>query len=56
MVVHDIGEVVGRQVVCGFVEHLVVEDIGVDDHFATDKVVDMYIDVWLYLAMLLVKS
>ena len=39
MVVHDVGQVVGRQFVGAFPEHLVVERIAVDFDVAADQVV-----------------
>ena len=43
VIVDDIGQVVGGQVVGRFVEHLVVENRRVDGHFAANEVVDHYI-------------
>ena len=40
MVVHDVGHVVRGQSVSRFVKHFVVKDGRVDNHFATDQVVD----------------
>ena len=40
VVVHDIGEMVGRELVSALVEHLVVEDVGLDAHLAADEVID----------------
>ena len=49
MVIHDISKVVSRQVVCGLIEHLIIEDIRVNHHFTADEVVHMHINIWLYL-------
>ena len=49
VVVHDIGQVIGRQLVGRLIKHLVVEDGRVDDHFATDEVVDMHVFIRLNL-------
>ena len=49
VVIHDVGQVVGGQVVCRLVEHFVVQDIGVDNHFAANQVVDMNVFVRFYL-------
>ncbi len=43
MVVHDIGEVIGGQVVGTLVEHLVVEYRRVDGHLAAEQVVDHHV-------------
>jgi hypothetical protein len=43
MVIHNIGEVIGWQIVSRFIQHLIIEDIRVDDYFSTDKVMHMYI-------------
>ena len=40
VVVDDIGEVVGRQFVGTLIEHLIVEDVALDAHLATNEVVD----------------
>ena len=48
MVIDDVGEVVGRQVVCRFVEHFIIEDIGVDDHFPANQIVHMHILIGFY--------
>ena len=42
MVVDDIGEMIGRQLVGTLVEHLVVDHVAHDAHIATDEVVDMH--------------
>ena len=47
MVVHDVCQVIGRQIVGRLIEHFVVENIGVDFHLATDKV--LYIDIHVRL-------
>ena len=41
VVIDDVGQVIGRQLVGRFVEHLVVERRGVDLHMATDQVVHL---------------
>ena len=41
MVVNDVGEMIGRQLVGTLVEHLVVEDVALYHHVAADHVVDM---------------
>ena len=40
MVVNDIGQMVGRQLVGTLVEHLVVADVALDTYLTTNKVVD----------------
>ena len=40
VVIDNIGQVVGGQLVVAFVEHLVIEDIGLDVDVATDHIVD----------------
>jgi hypothetical protein len=40
VVVDYVGKVIGGQFVGTLIEHLIVEDIGLDAHLATDKVVD----------------
>ena len=49
MVVNDIGQMVGWEVVSRLVEHFVVENTGVDDHLATDEVVNVHVFVGLNL-------
>jgi hypothetical protein len=49
VVVHNVGKVVSRQVISRLVENLVVKDIRVDNHFATDEIMDVYVDIWFYL-------
>ena len=41
MVVHDVGEMVGGQVVGTLVEDFVVKDVGADGHLAADEIVDL---------------
>ena len=48
VIINDVGEVVSRQIVCGLIQHFIIEDIAIDDHFATNEVVNMYILVRLY--------
>ena len=49
MIIDDVGKVIGRQVICGFVQHFVIKDVGVDDYFATNQIVYMHILVGLHL-------
>ena len=42
MVVHDVGEVVGREFVGPFPEHLVVQGVGIDGDVAADEVVHLH--------------
>ena len=49
MVVDDVGQVVGGQVVGALVKHLVVENGGVDGHLAAHQVVDHDVLAGLYL-------
>ena len=49
MVVYDVRKVVGWQVVGTLVQHFVVEDVRVDDYFASDEVVHMHIFIRLHL-------
>ena len=48
MVVHDIGQVIGGQVVGALVEHLVVENRGIDGHLAAQQVVHLHVASRLY--------
>ena len=48
MVVHDVCQMVSGQVVRGFIEHFIVQDIGVDDHLSADEIMDMYVLVGLH--------
>ena len=48
MVVHDVRQMVGRQVVCRFIQHFVVQYITIDDHFAANQIMHVYILVRLY--------
>ena len=49
MVVNDIGQMVGWEVVSRLIEHLVVEDIGVDDNLTSDEVVNVHVFIGLNL-------
>ena len=49
VVVDDVSQVVCRQFVGTLVEHLVVEDVALDDDVSADHVVDVYIDARLHL-------
>ena len=49
VVVDDIGQVVCRQLVGTLVEHLVVADVALDTHLATDEVVDQNLLAGLHL-------
>ena len=49
VVVDDVGQVVCRQLVGTLVEHLVVEDVALDDDVSADHVVDVYVDARLHL-------
>ena len=40
MVVHDIGQMIGRQLVSTLIEHLIITDIALHTHLTTDEVVD----------------
>ena len=44
MVVYDVGKMVSGQLVSTLIEHLVVEDVALDDHVAAYHVVDMHLD------------
>ena len=43
MVVDDVGQVIGRQLVGTLVEHLVIEDVGLHTHLTANQVVDQYL-------------
>ena len=43
MVVDDIGQMIGGQVVGTLVEHLIVDDVALDTHLTTDEVVDEHL-------------
>ena len=45
MVVDDVRQMVGRQVVSTLVEHLVIEDGAIEGHATTDHIVDLYLYV-----------
>ena len=49
VVVYNVGQVVGWQLVGSLVEDFVVEDVRVDNHLATDQVVHLNVFVWLNL-------
>ena len=49
MVVHNVGQVVGGQVVGTLVEHLVVENVAHYAHIATNDVLYVHLLTWLYL-------
>ena len=49
MVVDDVGQMIGGQLVGTLEEHLVVEDVALDDHIAAYHVVDMDVLARLYL-------
>ena len=49
VVVDDVSQVVCRQLVGTLVEHLVVEDVALDDDVSADHVVDVYVDAGLHL-------
>ena len=48
MVIYDVCQVIGGQVVCRLIEHLIIQDITVDHHFAADKVMHVHVLVRLY--------
>ena len=48
MVVHDIGQMVGGQVVGTFIQHLVIEDGRVDHHSSANQVVHFYVHIRLH--------
>ena len=41
MVVDDISQMIGRQIVCALVEHLVIEDGAIEGHASTDHIIDL---------------
>ena len=43
VVVDDIGQMVSRQLVGTLIEHLVVDDVALDAHFAANEVVDEHL-------------
>ena len=43
MVVHDVGQMIGRQIVCRLIQHLVIDNTGVNGHIATDDVIHVHI-------------
>ena len=43
MVVDDVGQMIGGQLVGTLVEHLVVKDVALDDHLSSDEVVDVHL-------------
>ena len=43
MIIDDVGQVVGGQLVGTLIEHLVVKDVGLHAHLTTDEVVDQYL-------------
>ena len=49
VVVHDVGEMVCGQLIGALVEHLVVEDVALHAHVATNEVVDVNFLAWLHL-------
>ena len=49
MVINDVRQMVGRQIVRGLVKHLVIEDIGVDDNLSADEIMHMHILIRLHL-------
>ena len=49
VVIDDVGQMIGRQLVGTLVEHFVVEDVALDTHVAADHVVDMDLLARLHL-------
>ena len=49
VVVNDIGQMVGRQLISTLVEHLVVADVALDAHLTTNEVVDQNLLTGLHL-------
>ena len=49
VVIDDVGQMIGRQLVGTLVEHLVVEDVALDTHITADHVVDMDLLARLHL-------
>ena len=45
MVVDDVRQMIGRQVVSALVEHLIIEDGAIEGHATTDHIVDLYLYV-----------
>ena len=43
VVIYDVRQVIGGELVCAFVEHFVVENRGIDDHITANQVVYVYI-------------
>ena len=43
VVVHDIRQMIGRQLVCTLIEHLVIQDITLHTHLTTDQVVHQHL-------------
>ena len=41
MVIDDISQMIGRQIVCTLVEHLVIEDGTIEGHSSTDHIIDL---------------
>ena len=46
MVINDIGEMIGGQLVSTLIKHLIVEDITHDAHITANKVIDMNSNAW----------
>ena len=40
MVIHNVGQMIGGQIVGRFVQHFVIQYVGVDGHLAADQVVN----------------
>jgi len=49
VIINDVGQMIGGQFVCTLVEHLVIENVALDTHVATDHIVDVYFLSRLYL-------
>ena len=43
VVIYDVRQVIGGELVCAFVEHFVVENRGIDNHITANQVVYVYI-------------
>ena len=43
MVVDDVGQMVGRQIVCALVKHLVIKDGAIEGHSSTDHIIDLHL-------------
>ena len=46
VVIHDIGQVIGGQAVCRFIQHFIVQRGGVDGDIASDQV--MHVDLFVF--------